>query len=138
MSRSKQRRDIGPMPFTRVPAKEGGIDVEGIAAFGDKLYCSRAMARGYDSIQIMRGRGGLRRAELLLCTGCTAEPVRGACLPVETRTGTHAQAPCKCDPSRPIINCGTAVAPHFDCSQDCAALRHWTPSKAAGQPSLPR
>ena len=95
---------------------------------GDKLYCTRAMARGYDSIQIMRGRGGLRRAELLLCTGCTAEPVRGACLPVETRTGTHAQAPCKCDPSRPIINCGTAVAPHFDCSQDCAALRHWTPS----------
>ncbi|EOD38575.1 hypothetical protein EMIHUDRAFT_224338 [Emiliania huxleyi CCMP1516] len=28
---------------------------------GDKLYCTRAMARGYDSIQIMRGRGGLRR-----------------------------------------------------------------------------
>jgi hypothetical protein len=84
----------------------------------DKLYCERAVERGYDSIQFARphlpclersclgGKGPAWISELVLCTGqCMTEELTGACPPgVELQTG--AGKPCDCSDEGHVLNCG--------------------------------
>ena len=90
----------------------------------DKLYCERAVQRGYDSIQMarphmacvkegcLRGYHSLVPAELVLCTkGCMSQPLTDACPPgVELRRATGAGhrhgRPCHCREGSHYLNCG--------------------------------
>ena len=42
----------------------------------DKLWCTEAQKRGYDSIQIFLPHGPGHETELVICTGCDQRPVR--------------------------------------------------------------
>ena len=83
----------------------------------DKYYCSHALAMGFDSIQFHEYVPPSRTVpSILFCSGgCAAEPVKTSCVPLETRTGINLS--CSCDPSLPVINCGTAVATNESCIQ---------------------
>lgn len=73
----------------------------------EKLYCTRAMAMGYDSIQIIEARndGGISppQPNLIMCSGaCARDEVHGPCpstLPLRAgNPKTNASAPqCKCE-----------------------------------------
>ena len=77
---------------TGVGSGKGGTN---LCEHEDRLWCDRAIARGYDSIQLLRGTyydaKGKRRAfgELVICTDeCTSKPFENyACVPA-ARTGS--------------------------------------------------
>ena len=84
----------------------------------DKLYCERAVQRGYDSIQFARphlpcleasclsGKGPGWTSELVLCTGqCMTNELTQACPPgVELQTAGG--KPCNCSNESHALNCG--------------------------------
>ena len=84
----------------------------------DKLYCERAIERGYDSIQFARPHEVCERGkrcppelcnppELVLCTGsCMTERLTSACpRGVEFRR-MGSEGPCECSNESDAINCG--------------------------------
>ena len=89
-----------------------GIPCNGPAcdlAPGDKTYCARARAAGFDSIQV-RDAHGLRKPELALCTdAATRAPVFGAC-PESVELVTASGARCACENRSAMLNCGAGEA----------------------------
>ena len=74
---------------------------------GDRLFCTRAIRLGYDSIQINSGHGNWR--ELIYCTGGSQhETICGGCVPagVPLRDGNNQT--CACQPAN-NLNCGCRV-----------------------------
>ena len=75
---------------------------------GDKLYCHRAAAEGYDSVQIAQAHAS-HRPELIMCSGkcATANRLVGACPPVTLRRADGAKS-CRCSDRSAVLNCGKA------------------------------
>ena len=91
---------------------------DGNAAADDTGWCSEAVRRGIDSIQVnvhsyLKPDSGLDRGlvELVVCNErCATEELCGACPPLELRTGAAAGTPCsECDERGGMLNCGRLV-----------------------------
>ena len=102
----------------------------------DKLYCERAVAMGYDSIQFARphlpclveqclsGPPGWT-SELVMCTGgCMTQPVPGACPPPGVKLKrSDDSGPCTCSNNSDALNCGAGAKLYGrfdDGNQTCA------------------
>lgn len=72
----------------------------------DLLWCQRAMALGYDSIQTVSAHGIMQRNEIVLCyEGCMQERLyESGCVPVETRNAQHEV--CSCNSATKALSCG--------------------------------
>lgn len=105
-----------------IPNRELAPDIlrvsnDSIQRENDRDFCWYAMAMGYDSFQMVQRVGGTENIELAICTGrCGTIPLTSSCPPLPLRTGNNASLPCKCDPSRSLINCGGDVSPRDACS----------------------
>ena len=84
----------------------------------DKLYCERAVERGYDSIQFAHPHStcledscvGQNPAELLLCTGsCMSERITQACPPGLKLRRVGTEGPCECSTEAHVLNCGAGA-----------------------------
>ena len=77
----------------------------------DKLWCTSAQLRGYDSIQIKHPHG-YPDSEILLCTGCDKSALNGACPPVELRRASWdtRPSPCACSSEGDNLNCGDVAS----------------------------
>jgi hypothetical protein len=72
----------------------------------DSLWAIEARARGFDSVQILRGADGL--PELLVSSApCLSQerPI-GTCPPLPLWTGDNASRECVCSESSHVLNCG--------------------------------
>ena len=77
----------------------------------DKLWCTEAMKRGYDSIQIRHPHGNPHGdAELLVCTGCDKVALNGACppdgVPLRRASWDKRTSDCACSNESDNLNCG--------------------------------
>ena len=83
----------------------------------DKLWCTEAQKRGYDSIQVFHPKGAfldpyghklMTDTELVMCTGCDKAALHGACPPLELRRASFdtRPGPCKCSSRSDNLNCG--------------------------------
>ena len=144
---------------TGVESGKGGTN---LCEHEDRLWCDRAIARGYDSIQLLRGTyydaKGKRRAfgELVICTDeCTSKPFENyACVPAARRiTEGGAVAPCDCPNNALSLSCDgihrvppapdTYATKHGAMNQTaCAAAFKWLdsrpdrPDRIIGAPAL--
>ena len=78
----------------------------------DKLWCTEAQKRGYDSIQIFLPHGPGHETELVICTGCDQAALHGACPPLPLRRGSWdaTGTPCNCSDAADNMNCGDKEA----------------------------
>lgn len=77
--------------------------------------CRKVIEKGYDSIQIFNSRER-RVHELVYCSGnCSSQPVRGACPPIQLRTGWNATKKCDCNDLYPVVNCNNKITDIVDC-----------------------
>eukprot|EP01041_Mallomonas_annulata_P012852 gene12852-27094_t len=89
------------------------LNVSHTNEFQDRLWCSRALELGYDSLQVnFNGKVFLPHPELIICTGkCATVTYDSACPPgVELRTGIKATIPCHCNDSYMLLNCNNHIA----------------------------
>jgi hypothetical protein len=83
----------------------------------DFNICRKVIEKGYDSIQIFNSHER-RVHELVYCSGkCATQPVKGACPPLDLRTGWNATKKCDCNDLYPILNCNNKITDIFDCHQ---------------------
>lgn len=82
----------------------------------DKMWCTEAQKRGYDSIQIHHPKGPSMDTELVVCKGCGEVALNGACPPIELRRptwdgrGMGPGGPCNCSNAADNLNCGDEEA----------------------------
>ena len=66
----------------------------------DYYWCTEALSKGYDSIQLSHWR------EIIICNNkCSTEPVSTTCPPIELRGGLNATKSCYCNNDYTFINC---------------------------------
>ena len=96
---------------------------------GDRLFCTYAMDRGYDSIQWAQAFDDVRLPELVICSGAAATTrVKTSCPPLKLKAVTEdKKSACKCDPSRETSNCGGALP-----TPPAWAMAEWPALKAEG------
>lgn len=83
----------------------------------DKLWCTRARALGYDTIQVAKSHID-SFSEVIHCAGgCATQPVAGACPPVPLRTA--AGGACACSDAIDILNCGPDAPPMSAAGNSC-------------------
>ena len=91
----------------------------------DKLWCTMAFKKGFDSIQIQHPHGDpTLLPELLMCKGCDKTALNGACPPVPLRRGTwdNRTSPCVCSNKGDNLNCGDGSRPPLlKCSREAAS-----------------
>ena len=78
----------------------------------DKMWCTEAQKRGYDSIQVHHPKNPEFESELVVCKGCDKVALNGACPPIELRRptwdgrGMGPGGPCNCSNAADNLNCG--------------------------------
>lgn len=103
---------------------------------GDKYWCTRARALGYDSIQILRGvayyPGSMKRkpwSELVLCSGeCSTRTFsESACVPSARAISADGQVqPCNCPEGATLISCDGQ-------NRTSGTMKDWLPLHVPGQ-----
>ena len=89
----------------------------------DVEWCTRARARGMESVQVRRAH--LSRTELVMCDDTSVrQPVLGACTHALRTIGDNGSSTCTCSDSYNIANCDE-VPNDWTLPQTCDEARAW-------------